>query len=108
MQEANQIMEKTMCGVCKHRHNLKEPHIWDDVPEEKPKRKVQKAAKPPDSISEEVAVNAVLKVAFEKSKEAGGPEPICQICGDKAHNDYLFTEKEKGKLRKRKERESKK
>ena len=94
-----------MCGVCKHRHNLKEPHIWDDVPEEKPKRKVQKAAKPPDSISEEVAVAAVKK-AMELPKDELKVF-VCQICEDKRYHDHLDTDRKKAKLRKRKQRSKK-
>ena len=74
-------MEAPKCKLCGKRHY----GMCDipDLPAEpiKEKRKVLPAAKPPDSIKEKILSGAV-----------------CEICGDKAHHDYLAADKLRKKL----------
>ena len=63
------------------------------------KRKVLPAAKPPDSIPKSAvqkSVDHALNVAIEATKHMANP--ICEICGDKAHHDYLDADKLRKKL----------
>ena len=97
MQETNQVMEKVMCSLCNHKHNLKESHIWDDEPKvAKKKQEAKPNPKPPPVVKKPVELPKDELKVF-----------VCQICEDKRYHDHLDTDRKKAKLRKRKERSKK-